>query len=210
MSKVETTLNNSRKIIFIKYVIYLFVCRLTYKEVVIMKKYFLFVLLVLPAVLLLSCGTSNQNDGDLDGQTVAGDEENSLEKELKPTTFAKVNDLEGIEMKVKENTVSPTGSMVVFENDTEKECIYGEYFVLEKKIEDSWYEVPVTLDGEYGFDDIGYGLAPWGTSEWSVEWEWLYGSLDSGEYRIVKDLLDFREAGDFDKYFMAAEFVIGS
>lgn len=27
--------------------------------------------------------------------------------------------------------------------------------------------------------------------KWSIDWDWLYGSLDKGEYRIVKGILDF-------------------
>jgi len=44
--------------------------------------------------------------------------------------------------------------------------------------------------------------------EWKVDWSWLYGSLDTGEYRIVKDILDFRKTGDYDKYYLAAVFLI--
>jgi len=44
--------------------------------------------------------------------------------------------------------------------------------------------------------------------EWNIEWDWLYGSLDTGEYRIVKNILDFRSTGDYDQYKLAAEFTI--
>jgi hypothetical protein len=39
-----------------------------------------------------------------------------------------------------------------------------------------------------------------------VDWEWLYGNLDNGEYRIVKNVLDFKAPGDFDTHYLAAEF----
>jgi len=79
---------------------------------------------------------------------------------------------------------------------------------LEKKISGSWYQVPVVIEGNYGFDAIGYELASGGHGEWAVDWEWLYGSLETGEYRIVKDILDFRGSGEYDTYYLAAEFVI--
>ncbi|HLS06705.1 MAG TPA: immunoglobulin-like domain-containing protein, partial [Bacillota bacterium] len=69
------------------------------------------------------------------------------------------------------------------------------------------YQVPVAID-DYGFNDIGYELNPSETEELTVDWEWLYEKIDSGEYRIIKDVLDFRKTGDFDKYYLAAPFTI--
>jgi len=130
--------------------------------------------------------------------------------DLKPTKYETVNNLEGITMSVKEGTASSTGLSLIFENNSESQCqcIYGEYFVLEKKLDEKWYEVPVTFEGDYGFEDIGYELNPGDSGEWTVDWKWLYGSLDAGEYRIVKDILDFRKTGDYDTYYLAAEFAI--
>jgi hypothetical protein len=51
-------------------------------------------------------------------------------------------------------------------------------------------------------------LATGDDGQFAVDWEWLYGSLDSGDYRIAKDILGFRAAGDYDKFYLAAEFSI--
>lgn len=125
-----------------------------------------------------------------------------------PSTFDAVNNLEGVTMAAKEGTVSPTGLTLQFENKSGKDCIYGDFFLLEKKNSGEWYQVPVAIEGNYGFHSIGYSLTPSGDSEWVVDWEWLYGSMDTGEYRIVKDILDFRGTGDYDTYYLAAEFAI--
>ncbi|WP_211274594.1 immunoglobulin-like domain-containing protein [Anaerobacillus arseniciselenatis] len=145
----------------------------------------------LSLTLLSGCGSSSNSPKGTD---------------WKPTMYETVNNLDGVSMIVKEGTVSSTGLTVIFENNSDKQCIYGEYFLLEKKIEGRWYEVPIVLDGNYGFNDIGYELAPSDAREWEVDWEWLYGSLDTGDYRIVKDILDFRETGDFDRHYLTAEF----
>ena len=46
------------------------------------------------------------------------------------------------------------------------------------------------------------------TCEWEVNWEWLYGQLPDGKYRIGKEIMDFRGPGDFDKTIYYAEFEI--
>jgi hypothetical protein len=135
-------------------------------------------------------------------------EQSEMPTNLKPSQFESINDLEGVVMNVVEDSASSTGLKVLFENNSEKNCIYGSYYLLEAKISDKWYEVPVVFEGNYGFDSIGFPLDQSQTSEWSVEWEWLYGILDAGDYRIVKDILDFRGTGDFDTYYLAAEFSV--
>lgn len=125
-----------------------------------------------------------------------------------PTTFDTVNSFDVVAMTAKEGTVSPTGLTLQFENKSNSECIYGSYFSLEKKISGAWYKVPVSIEGDYGFDSIGYSLSSHGESEWATNWEWLYGNLDTGEYRIVKDILDFRGTGNYDTYYLAAEFSV--
>lgn len=159
-------------------------------------------------------------DGDyilyrsLDSESISFREEeynkdqNGGVNDLKPTIYETVNNLEGVTMAVKEGTVSTTGLTLEFVSDTDKKCIYGEFFLLEKRINEKWYQVPITIEAEYGFNDIGYELNPGSRSEWRVNWNWLYGSLEAGDYRIVKDILDFRKAGDFDAYYLAAGFTI--
>ncbi len=147
---------------------------------------------------------SDNNTGS-EGQTGAADK---AATNPEPSAFENINDFDGVSMAVKDGTASAVGLTVVFENKTDSECIYGEYFVLERKTGGSWFQVPVTFDGEYVFNSIGYILNPQGKSERTLEWELLYGGLEPGEYRIIKDILDFRETGDYDKYFLAAEFVL--
>ena len=128
--------------------------------------------------------------------------------DMELTTYETVNNFTDVSMTIKEETVSTTGLTVVFENNSDNRGIYGEFFSLEEKINNKWYQVPVTIDGYYGFNEIGYNLISGENEEFKVDWEWLYGSLNTGEYRIVKDILDFRNTGDFDRYYLAAEFTI--
>lgn len=44
--------------------------------------------------------------------------------------------------------------------------------------------------------------------EWEVDWEWLYGTLPAGNYRIGKTFINLRENGDMDLHEYYAEFDI--
>lgn len=126
----------------------------------------------------------------------------------KPSEYPTVDSLPGVTMEVKPGTASATGFTLVYDNKSAKRFIYGESFALEKNVKGKWYQVPVVVKGDHGFPDIGLTLAPGETREWNVDWKWLYGTLKPGEYRIVKDILDLRGTGDYDKYFLAAEFKV--
>jgi hypothetical protein len=125
-----------------------------------------------------------------------------------PVSKETYNNFDGVTMSVKDNSVTSTGLVLEYINNTKHHCIYGEPFSLEKKTDESWNPVPVIIDGNYGFNSIGYNLDPNSTQEYTLDWEWLYGSLEKGEYRIAKDILDFRGTGDYDTYLLAGEFSI--
>ena len=162
--------------------------------------------LMIAALLLVMALGGCMNKGATPYDGTNGEAENT--NDLKPTRYETVNDLQGVTMTIKEGTVSPNGLVLIFENDSDKNCLYGQFFLLEKKLDGKWYEVPVTIEGDYGFEDIGYELAPGDKQEWETDWQWLYGKLNKGEYRIIKDILDFRGTGDFDTHYLAAEFTV--
>lgn len=85
----------------------------------------------------------------------------------------------------------------------------GSYFVLEKFVNDTWEKVEC-LPHEY---DIAWTMEAWmipteSTTEWDIKWEWLYGPLPAGQYRIGKEIMDFRGPGNYDTAMHYAEFTI--
>ena len=44
--------------------------------------------------------------------------------------------------------------------------------------------------------------------EFKINWEWLYGKLPTGTYRITKEFTDFRGTGDYDNFVYWTEFEI--
>lgn len=111
-------------------------------------------------------------------------------------------------MSIVDESITPTGLTLYFENDTNTEFTYGQAYLLEMKIENEWYEVPIQTDENYAFEDIGYVLPENGSAELTVDWEWLFEELEPGEYRIVKEVLDVIEPGIYETFPMTAEFTI--
>ena len=86
----------------------------------------------------------------------------------------------------------------------------GTWYVLETWTQEyGWKEVEY-LPHEY---EIAWTQEAWlipmnDTCEWDVKWEWLYGELSEGKYRIGKEIMDFRNTGDYDATIYYAEFEI--
>ncbi len=85
----------------------------------------------------------------------------------------------------------------------------GSYFELEKLVNDTWEKVEY-LPHEY---DIAWTMEAWmipseDTVNWDVKWEWLYGALPAGQYRIGKEIMDFRGPGNYDTAMYYADFTI--
>ena len=108
--------------------------------------------------------------------------------------------------------ISPTGATLVFDQydaDSPKgELMFGERFVIEVLKNGEWEDAPITVDGNYGFFDIAYPLPCEEITEREIVWEWLYGKLEPGEYRIGKGVNDFIESGNYDSYMLYAHFIL--
>ena len=103
------------------------------------------------------------------------------------------NNLTGCTMEV--SKVTPTDCTVIFGNRTGDEITFGEDFSLEVREEETgeWRNVPIIFDGDWAFNMIGYPVQSGKDREWDVDWSWLYGSLEEGNYRIVKTVLVTKE-----------------
>lgn len=120
--------------------------------------------------------------------------------------------VEELSLMVSAKKVSSTAATLVFnqyDRSITTELIFGEDFKLEKKEGTEWKEADIVLDGEYGYKDIAHIIKKEDTTEYEYDWEWLYGSLEAGEYRIAVNIIrNFRDTGDSDKYTVYAHFVL--
>ena len=117
-----------------------------------------------------------------------------------------VNQLEGVQLYFEKYT-SAGGDMET-RNSTNNEYLYGEWFDIQCKVDGKWHRLQYITN--IGFNDIAYILPADTTNIKSVTWEWMYGLLPAGEYRIVMDVMDFHATGDYEKYYLAEEFEVGS
>ena len=88
--------------------------------------------------------------------------------------------------------VTPTGLTVHFMQYDKRDCgelIYGEGYHLEVLNGDTWEDVPTIIE-DWGFNSIGYTIPAEGEAKIETNWEWLYGKLSPGTYRITKILTD--------------------
>ena len=143
-----------------------------------MKKYW--ALGVLLALLLTLVGCSGNN-------------ESAVTPETEPTPWG---------LALTAENVTPTGLTIVCTQsgeDTVSELFTGSYFAIHKLGKSGWESVEYAPQ-EY---DVAWTAEAWmiplgGTVSWEVNWQWLYGELPKGTYRIEKEITNFRGPGDFD------------
>lgn len=113
----------------------------------------------------------------------------------------------GITMTVDEETITPEGASFLLLQTTEMDIQYGEDYKLQTFDGNTWNDVP-TIINNYAFHAIANALPQGEPETLEIDWTWLYGSLPDGEYRLMKEFMDFRGPGDFDNYTIAAAFSI--
>ena len=104
--------------------------------------------------------------------------------------------------------VTATGATVIFSQsggNPSGELTTGSYYRIENKDK----ELSYIVEGDVAWTSEAYMIRKDGTVSMNVNWEWLYGNLEPGTYRLVKQVTDFRGPGDFDEKEYSAEFTIG-
>lgn len=130
---------------------------------------------------------------------------NGENRELSP--YNEVNSLNGISIEVMEETVKPTGLELVFQNTTDRaDYSYSAWYRLEVYSQGEWLTMNPLPDVMWYQDDWDRPVQT--QKEMGYDWEWYYGELSSGEYRIVISLFDRPIKEDYFEYYIAANFSI--
>ena len=92
-------------------------------------------------------------------------------------------DVENVKISI--TAVSSTGATVKIKDTNNEPHVYGEWYKIEKQKDGNWYDVKTVIK-DYGFNEIAYIPNESGDVEFNVDWEWLYGKLPAGKYRLLK------------------------
>lgn len=97
------------------------------------------------------------------------------------------NDVQGKEavVNIQEESISSTGLVLIIKNET-NDCAFrfDNAYSLEKFVDGHWSAVEEIRD--VAVTAVAHMLLPGESVEHTVKWENRYGSLPTGEYRIVK------------------------
>lgn len=115
----------------------------------------------------------------------------------------------GLSLGVKD--VTPTGLTLVITQQGGSptgQLQYGSDYTLEVFTGDTWQEVPDIVDGNFVWNGMAYLVTMEGQREETMDWEWLFGPLSPGHYRLSKRFVDFRYTEDYDTQMYQVEFDI--
>ena len=96
-----------------------------------------------------------------------------------------VTEVENVRMRI--SNITPTGARLTIEDTNAPQNVYGQWFALETRSGSDWYGLQTKIEN-IGFNDLGYLPNENGEVTFDVDWEWLYGKLLQGTYRIIKQV----------------------
>lgn len=106
-------------------------------------------------------------------------------KEKLEKSLYRISDINNITLNIEE--IKRTSAIIKIKDTNGQGNVYGEWYAIEKEIDDSWYQLD-TIRDDYFFNDIGYLPNQNSEVEFIINWEQLYGSLEDGNYRMLKQV----------------------
>ena len=166
-----------------------------------MKKRFILCLALVMALTLAGCYRANMLDKD------------ALPPEEVPPTCGEV-DAEhvpqwGLTFETKD--VTPKGMTLVIRQEGGVELTgeinTGDPYGLKMREGDTWVEVPMIRE-DIAWNAVAYLVPTGGELEQNLNWSWVYGELEAGEYLLMKSFMDFRATGDYDTFTFSVPFTV--
>lgn len=112
----------------------------------------------------------------------------------------------GVDFKLKEETLTNSNGVFIIENNSDFKVGYGESYGIEKEVDGKWYNLKTISDRV--FNVPLYTLYLTKSAEEYINFEYGYGKLTSGKYRVVKDALFLYDNDKTEDFLIAVEFTI--
>ena len=110
-----------------------------------------------------------------------------------------------VSMSLKDETLaSYTGATFILKNDNDIDMIYGDSYTIEVEKEGKWEKIDVKVD----FNSIAYILKAKSSKEITINWENIYGKLEPGKYRLIKNISYEKEKDNYVDFSVNAEFIL--
>ncbi len=108
----------------------------------------------------------------------------------------KMNQVDGVSIKIKEGTLTNTGATLIITDITDNNYSYGESYRIDKKENGKWREAPKVIEDAF-FNEPAYQLDENNQIIRKINWEWIYGKLKPGTYRLVTKASDKKISAEF-------------
>lgn len=178
-----------------------------------MKKWIALMLSLVLALTLAACG-AEKTVGEPEAKPESGEVQADVPAPAAPTDAQESTapaDVWGVTLTAED--VTSTGLMLVCTQSggaADGELQTGSPFWLERRTQDGQWE---TISALFPDEEICWTMEAWiipqnRSVEWQVNWEYLYGQLTAGQYRMGKEIMLFRGPGDFEEQPCYAEFEI--
>ena len=109
-----------------------------------------------------------------------------------------------VTMTIKEGTLTNKSATLVLTNNSDKNFEYGNPYEIEVKKDGEWHKINVELD----FTMPAFQLSAKESKEIELDWEYGYGRLAEGTYRIKKVINYEYNGGKYEPFNVAVEFTI--
>ncbi len=73
----------------------------------------------------------------------------------------------------------------------------GAAYAIEKETDGVWEKVKTKTENPV-WNALAYIIKENDITKYPINWEFLYGELSSGSYRLKKEIIDFKEAGGYE------------
>ena len=107
-----------------------------------------------------------------------------------------VSSIKGVSISVKEYTLAHTDVVIIIKNETDSDIETGTAFSIDKKVNGKWMKLKTKHDTFWNLISI---IIPSNSErEFEYNWEDMYGKLEKGTYRLIKEINSKKIAVEFE------------